>query len=229
MLTTSCLFLPLIGLAATVAGDACVVGGPESRVSAGKRCYDRASGAWNSNSANNGICVFRAAARARCKSCVAKAAPKYNRVCTECDETQNCGLTDSTLGQPMAAITFDKRDAQALGKPTATIIWGDGPVNDDGEGPVLGQPTATVIWGLGPEMATAIARCSASLPQQQRSASWEARMRDIQKRPRTFLLGSLDCVSRASPCNETNIDLLSVDIPTICNRAITVCTVCASH
>lgn len=88
----STLLLPLAALAATVAGDACVVGGPTWRVAAGERCCARVSGGWFSNYPNQGICVLTAAAQPVYDRCVALYAPTYELVCIKCDETVDCGL-----------------------------------------------------------------------------------------------------------------------------------------
>lgn len=94
MLAFSTLLLPTAALFATrVAGDACVVGGPITRVLAGERCCTRVSGGWFSNYPNQGICVLKASAQPAYDKCVADYAPLYQLVCIECDETVDCGLS----------------------------------------------------------------------------------------------------------------------------------------
>lgn len=86
--------LPLFAALATlVAGDACVVGGPVSRVATGEDCCDNVSGGWFSKYPNQGICVMTAQTQPLYEKCVALQAPKYNLVCIECDEKVDCGLT----------------------------------------------------------------------------------------------------------------------------------------
>lgn len=92
MYTFSLLLLPLAALTTLVASDACVVGGPESRVNAGEKCCGFAAGTWFSKYDYQGICVMTEEARVYYEKCVARFAPAYELVCIECDETVNCGL-----------------------------------------------------------------------------------------------------------------------------------------
>jgi len=81
-----------IALATTVAGNACVVGGPVSRVSSAKACCNDVSGKWFAKYANQGICVMTAAEQVEYQECIKEFAPNYHLVCIECDETTDCGL-----------------------------------------------------------------------------------------------------------------------------------------
>lgn len=86
------LLASLAAFATTVAGNACVVGGPVSRVSGARKCCDRVSGRWFAKYANQGICVLTAGDQPSYETCVAGVAPTYHLVCIECDETEDCGL-----------------------------------------------------------------------------------------------------------------------------------------
>lgn len=92
MHTSSLLLLPLAALAATVAGEACVVGGPEARVDAGERCCGFVAGTWFSKYSYQGICVMTEELQPFYERCIARFAPTYDLVCIQCDETENCGL-----------------------------------------------------------------------------------------------------------------------------------------
>lgn len=86
------ILIPMTLLSALVAGDACVVGGPDKRVSFAEKCCYGVSGKWFSNYPVQGICVLKGSVKAQYDACVAVIAPDYDVVCIQCDETQDCGL-----------------------------------------------------------------------------------------------------------------------------------------
>jgi hypothetical protein len=92
MYTTSLLLLPLAALVTIISGEACVVGGPAGRVTAGERCCGLAGGKWFSKYAYQGICVMTETAQPYYEGCVARVAPNYDLVCIQCDESVDCGL-----------------------------------------------------------------------------------------------------------------------------------------
>ena len=92
MFALSIPLLPVAAITTLVAGEACVIGGPVWRVSAGERCCGLVDGNWFSKYPNQGICVFAENDQPEYESCVAHVAPNYDLVCIECDETDDCGL-----------------------------------------------------------------------------------------------------------------------------------------
>lgn len=79
--------------ATLVAGEACVVGGPVTRVDSAEKCCYYSGGKVFRNYPNQAICVFSKDAISKFDGCFEYKEPDYVPTCIACDETVDCGLT----------------------------------------------------------------------------------------------------------------------------------------